>query len=450
MFSPDDTIAAIATPPGRGGLGVVRISGPEAVRIAGALLDRGGRLRVRRATLARIRGSDQVVATYFQAPHSYTGQDVVELSAHGSPTVLQQIVQRALAAGARLARPGEFTLRAFLNGKLDLVQAEAVADLVNSATPLQATVAFDQLEGTLTEWIAAIDRELFDMIAALEASLDFPDEGYHFISPETIAARIDAVVERIDRLLEGARRGRMIREGASVVIAGRPNVGKSSLFNALAGSDRAIVTDVPGTTRDLVSERVDIEGILVTLVDTAGARDAVEIVEREGVSRATRARSVADLVLVVLDRAAPFEADDRSLLEQTANARRIVVANKSDLASERAGADDIRSASIEVVNVSAKTGDGVPGLRRRIARALAGEASAREPAAISNIRHVSLTEQAREHLLRARAGAAKGDVPEEFLLTDLHEARARFDEVVGRRTTDDLLRSIFERFCIGK
>ncbi len=314
MFSTDDSIVAIATPPGRGGIGIVRISGAGSPEIAAQIIDRSQPLEPRRATFTRIRATDEVVATYFPAPHSYTGEHVVEISAHGSPVVLRAIVASAIAAGARLAEPGEFTLRAFLNGKRDLIQAEAVADLIEASTPVQARVAFDQLEGTLTERIAAIDGDLFDLIARLEASLDFPDEGYHFIEPSEAARRITSLVARFDDLLAGARAGRLIREGATVVVAGRPNVGKSSLFNLLAGADRAIVTPVAGTTRDLVSERVDIEGLAVTLVDTAGWRETQDVVEREGVARSKQARDVAALLLVVLDRSEPIRCEDEELL----------------------------------------------------------------------------------------------------------------------------------------
>ena len=385
---------------------------------------------------------DTVVATFFPGPHSYTGQDVVEISAHGSPVVLRQIVEAAIGAGARLAQPGEFTLRAFLSGKIDLVQAEAVADLIAAATPLQARVAFDQLEGTLTKRIAEIDAELFDLIARLEASLDFPDEGYHFVEPAEIAGRVGLVVEQIDRLLGDAARGRMIREGATVVISGRPNVGKSSLFNALIGSDRAIVTPVPGTTRDLVTEPVAFAGIAVTLVDTAGSRDAVDIVEREGVERGARARGVADVIVVVIDSSEPLTADDDALLEQTARLRRVLVANKADLppAVELHGA----------LHVSATHGSGVAEVRTAIVRALTGGDPLRDTAVISNMRHVALLRDARQRLIRARDAAASSATPEEFLLTDLQAARGHFDEIVGVRTTDDLLRHIFERFCIVK
>jgi tRNA modification GTPase len=451
MFATDDTIVALATPPGRGALGVVRFSGPRALDIVGAIATARSALEPRRATLTRIRGVagapagavDSVIATYFQAPHSYTGEDVVELSAHGSPIVLRTIVRAAVEAGARLARPGEFTLRAFLAGRLDLVQAEAVRDLIAAATPLQARVAFDQLEGTLTRRIAALDADLFDLIARLEASLDFPDEGYHFIEAADTRTRIGSVMSGIDVLLADARRGRLIREGATVVLAGRPNVGKSSLFNALAGAERAIVTSVPGTTRDLITEPIDVHGIALTLVDTAGARDAQDVVEREGVARGRQARGVADLIIVVVDRSEPLTSDDQQLLNETSSQCRLIVANKCDLPAAMT-VDD-------AIGVSATTGEGLDRLRCAMARELSGDdESGQEAPALTNLRHVSLLEDARDSLAGAVNALAAGEIPEEFLLADLHAARARFDEVVGARTSDDVLNHIFEKFCIGK
>ena len=388
---------------------------------------------------------DEVVVTYFPAPHSYTGEHVIEITGHGSPVLLQAVLKRAIAAGARLAEPGEFTLRAFLNGKRDLIQSEAVADLIDAATPLQARVAFDQLEGTLTERIAAIDAQLFDLIARLEASLDFPDEGYHFIEPAQAAVEIGAVMSSIDALLGGAAAGRMIREGATVVIAGRTNVGKSSVFNKLAGVNRAIVTPIPGTTRDLVTETVDLEGIAATLVDTAGWRDTQDLVESEGVARGTHARGVADLVLLVIDASEPLTAEDVRLLDDTAGAHRIVVINKIDRASA-ARTLQVRDS----VAISALTGEGFDALRTAIATALGGDEQLRDAAPISNMRHITLLEQCHASLETARRAAEAENVPEEFLLIDLQSARMRLDEIVGRRTSEDVLRHIFERFCIGK
>jgi len=449
MFSTDDSIVAVATPPGRGGIGVVRISGPAARDIAGAMLDHRTRLDARHATFTKVRAgedgvADEVIATFFPSPHSYTGEHVVEISAHGSPVVLRAIVTRAVELGARLAQPGEFTLRAFLNGKRDLIQAEAIGDLIAAATPMQVRAAFDQLDGTLTSQIAEIDEELFALIARLEASLDFPDEGYHFIEPQETERHIERVLSRLDRLLAGARKGRMIREGATVVVCGRPNVGKSSLFNMLARAERAIVDETAGTTRDLVSERLDIDGLVVTLVDTAGVRQATGTVEREGVARAERAREVADLLLVVLDGSQALTEDDDQLLSRTVAHRRLVVANKSDLPAawmHRPEPD---------VRVSAKTGSGEEDVRRLIARELTGEESLRDPAAVSNLRHIGLLDQARTRLAAAERLLSVGHASEEFLLADLQAARSHLEEIVGIRTSEELLEHIFSNFCVGK
>jgi tRNA modification GTPase len=450
MFSPDDTIVAIATPAGRGGLGVVRISGSDACEVAGRILIRDKPLQPRHATFTRVRASDtdaqrpvdEVIATWFPAPRSYTGEHVVELSTHGSPVILQQVLGRAIDAGARLARPGEFTLRAFVNGKMDLVQAEAVADLIDAVTPLQARVAFDQLEGTLTAKIAAVDTRLLDLVARLEASLDFPDEGYHFIEPKAIACAVTGVIADLDDLLKSSARGRIIREGATVVIAGRPNVGKSSLFNALVGHSRAIVTETAGTTRDLVTETCDIDGLRVTLVDTAGVRDTTDRIEIEGVWRGTRAREVADLIVVVLDTAEPLMPDDARLLTETTNRARVIVANKSDQAAAWR--------SEEAVCVSATSGDGLDALRRMIVAALGGGEPLRDSSTITNVRHTALIQQARTNLAHARVAAEQEGMSEEFILADLHAARASLGEVVGTHTSEDVLQHIFERFCIGK
>jgi tRNA modification GTPase len=449
MYSTEDTIVAIATPAGRGGIGVVRVSGPSAAEIANGLLQLAAPLQPRHATFARTHG-DQVVATYFPAPHSYTGEHVVELSAHGSPVVLRQIVEQAIGLGARLAEPGEFTLRAFLHSRIDLVQAEAVADLIDAVTPLQARAAFDQLEGTLTDRIAEIDAELFDLTAKLEASLDFPDEGYHFVDAGEAGTTVRAIERKIGALLCEARRGRVIREGARVAIGGKPNVGKSSLFNALLRSGRAIVTAIPGTTRDLVTETADVDGLRLELVDTAGVRETTDEVESEGVARARRAWSTADLVLVVLDISAPLDDEDFTLLRETSNVPRLIVANKSDLPAVWRDA----AVAVPLIVVSSKMGDGLEALREEIRTALEGAnpATARDTAAVTNVRHAALLERARVALGRAgdAVEAAGGPVAEEFVLTDLQDARAALEEVTGRRTSEDLLRHIFSRFCIGK
>jgi tRNA modification GTPase len=447
MFSTDDTIVAIATPHGRGGIGVVRISGPRAAAIAQRLTRRDG-FEPRHATLASVLAADgatidKAVVTHFPAPHSYTGEDVVEVSAHGSPVILDAVVGAALAAGARLANPGEFTFRAYLNGRIDLVQAEAVRDLIESVTPLQARVAFDQLEGTLTGRLRELDAAMLEIIAPLEASLDFPEEGYHFVSPHNTVRSLEVVLASVDALLADARRGRVLREGLTVAIVGRPNAGKSSLFNRLAGAARAIVTDVPGTTRDLLTERVDVGGVPLTLIDTAGMRETPgDAIEEEGIARARQARDAADLVIVVLDRSQPLTDEDRALLSTASSRPRIVVASKCDLPAvwddEAGGAR----------RVSSLTDEGIAALRDALLDASGVEPS-RDRAPVANLRHAALLEQAREALMRAKIAAADG-VPEEFVLADLHDARAKFDDVTGARPQDEVLRVIFERFCIGK
>ncbi len=458
-FSTLDTIVAIATPHGRGGIGVVRIAGPDAVPIITAIIGLEA-LEPRRATFARLVSPDdhqvidQVVVTWFQAPHSYTGDDVVEVSGHGSPWVLQQIVDLACARGARLAEPGEFTFRAYVNGRIDLVQAEAVADLIDAVTPLQARVAMDQLEGTLTRRIAGIDTSVFDVVAKLEASLDFPDEGFHFISRgEALTGLVDARGALAELIADG-RRGRLVREGRLVVIAGRPNVGKSSLFNALVGTGRAIVTPVAGTTRDVLTEVVDINGVPITLVDTAGVREALDEIEAEGVRRAHDAVQIAALTLIVLDGSVPLTEDDEKLLAAITSPS-IVVVNKSDVFGARTvGAQGLqplgRSQGLKpLCSISAKTGEGLDELRRQIVLALAGTNEWRDTPAVSNQRHLQCAESAHAALERAIAAAESG-ATEEIVLAELSAARDALETLTGRRTPDDVLAHIFSHFCIGK
>ena len=456
MFAPDDTIVAVATPPGRGGLGMVRISGSRAAAVARALLDGPRSLQPRRATVTRLvmregdaaTAIDRVVATSFPGPGSYTGEDVVEICAHGSPVLLEQIVALACRSGARLANPGEFTLRAFLHGRVDLVQAEAVADLVDAVTPLQARVAFDQLEGTVTDRIADLDRRLLDLTARLEASLDFPEEGYHFIETSEVTRGIGDLRERVQAMLDGAAAGRLIREGCRVVVLGRPNVGKSSVFNRLLGSSRAIVAPVPGTTRDLVTETLDLAGLAVGLVDSAGIRATRDPVETEGVSRARGALGSAAACLVVLDRSVPLAGDDRDVLRETSSSPRVVVVNKIDRPAAWSPPVALPPGG-DAVEVSALTGEGFGRLREELRRVLAGETATRETPMVANIRHIELLERAGSALGAAAAAVERG-AAEEFVLEDLQRARRALEELTGKRTPDDVLEHIFERFCIGK
>jgi tRNA modification GTPase len=455
MFSTADTIVAVATPPGRGGIGVVRLSGPDAARIAQTLVGRTTAFEPRHATFARIvepvedavtRAVDQVVVTWFVAPQSYTGDDVVEISGHGSPLLLRRIVELAMSAGARLAEPGEFTLRAHLNGRIDLVQAEAVGDLVNAVTPLQARAAMDQLEGTLTTAIGRIDTALFDLAARLEGSLDFPEEGFHFITRDHARDEVVRLRDEVSRLIGQGRAGRVVREGRLVVIAGRPNAGKSSLFNALIGAARAIVTEIPGTTRDVLTERVDIGGVPITLVDTAGQRDATDAIEAEGVERARQAQEVAALTLVVIDGSVPLDLWDRQM-SASASADRLLVVTKSDL--PRAWMPSEFSSSVPTIEVSALTGLGLDALRSAILASLTGAADLRDTPAISNARHLALLDGALASLGRAEASLGEG-FTEEVLLVDLVAARQALEEITGRRSADDVLQHIFAKFCVGK
>lgn len=448
-FSTSDTIVAVATPAGRGGIGVVRLAGPDALAISRRLAG-VDTLEPRRATFGRLTspadGSvvDQIVLTWFHAPHSYTGDDVVEVSAHGSPPVLQQIVEFACACGARLAEPGEFTFRAYVNGRLDLIQAEAVADLIDAVTPLQARVAVDQLEGTLTRRVAGIDAGLFDVAAKLEASLDFPDEGFHFITHDETAASLEGTRQQLERLLADGRRGRLIREGRLVVIAGRPNVGKSSLFNALVGTGRAIVTPIAGTTRDVLTEVVDCNGIPITLVDTAGVRETFDEVEVEGVRRAREALQAAALTLVVLDGSQALTDEDHAILGAVTGAC-IVVVNKQDQPALWSKVQGPGS----TVRVSAKTGEGLDGLRLAIVAELAGAEDLRDTPAVSNQRHLQCAETAHASVVRAIEAARAGST-EEIVLAELQDAREALELLTGRRTPDDVLTHIFSHFCIGK
>lgn len=450
MFSTSDTIVAIATPPGHGGIGVIRISGAAALPIACRLAQRGEPFVARHATFVTIqtgRGAlDHVIVTTFLAPHSYTGEDVAEISAHGSPVVLRAIVAEAMRAGARLANPGEFTFRAYLHGRLDLVQAEAVRDLVDAVTPLQARAAMDQLEGTLTSRITEVEAGLYDLVARLEASIDFPEEGFHFVTREEAVRLLEDVAARLGRLRTDATAGRMIREGGLVVIVGRPNAGKSSLFNALVGSSRAIVTPTAGTTRDALTERVDVGGLALTLVDTAGLHESVDPIEVEGMRRARDAQDVALLSLVVVDATAAVDADDLALL--STDRQQIVVQSKIDLGA-RWTRGALGTLTSPIVSVSATTGEGLDELRSHIVAALTSRDVWRDPPAVSNVRHANLIGEAADGVAQARRCLTDGE-PEEVVLAELSVATAALEQIRGRRASDDLLKYVFSRFCIGK
>ena len=447
----DDTIVAISTPPGRGGIGVVRFSGPEARKISAPLLRLNSEPSAGRALFGELiePGSgqrvDEVVVTFFEKPHSYTTDDVVEISAHGSPVVLRQVVEWAVERGARVAEPGEFTLRAFLNGRLDLTQAEAVRDLIESQTLYQAKVAAQQLEGALSRRLAPIKKDLVDLIALLEAGIDFAEDDVPVQPPLEILRRLAEVRAPLETLAASFAYGKLVHEGLTLAIVGRPNVGKSSLFNRLVERERAIVTAAPGTTRDLVSETVALGGIPVKLVDTAGLRAALDEAESIGVQKSREALADADLVLVVTDASQPA-AEDADLRRQVEDRAHIVVENKIDLTAK----NEERETRNGFVCTSALTGEGIAELRGEILRHVGGEAGAQaESGFLTSVRHQKLVRESLAGLAAAER-AARESLPHEMLLLDLYSALRPLDEITGATTADDILNLIFGSFCIGK
>jgi tRNA modification GTPase len=389
---------------------------------------------------------DEVVVTYFAKPHSYTTDDVIEISAHGAPLVLRHIVEFCVAAGARIAEPGEFTMRAFLNGRIDLTQAEAVRDLIDSQTLYQAKVAAQQLEGALSRRLQPIKQKLVQLIAALEAGIDFAEDDVSVMPNATILQHIAEVREPLEQLNASFAYGKIVHEGLTLAVVGRPNVGKSSLFNRLVERERAIVTATPGTTRDLVSETVAIGGIPIKLVDTAGIRDALDEAESMGIRKSMEALADADLVLVVLDASQGETAEDAELLKLAANRPGIVVGNKCDLGG-RSQESEVRS---QQVLTSAVTGEGISELREEILRHIGGEAGAQaESGFLTNVRHQGLIQESLA-ALDAATNAVAGKVPHEMLLMDLYNGLCPLDNITGATTTDDILNLIFSTFCIGK
>ncbi len=463
----DDTIVAIATPPGRGGIGVVRLSGSDARDIARPMLRlaHGHDFEAGRAHFGELidpatgERLDEVVVTYFAKPHSYTTDDIVEISCHGSPVVLRHVVEMAINAGARLAEPGEFTMRAFLNGRIDLTQAEAVRDLIDSQTLYQAQVAARQLEGALSKRLQPTKQKLVELIATLEAGVDFAEDDVSVISDGQILARIAAVRAPLEELLASFAFGKIVHEGLTLAIVGAPNVGKSSLFNRLVEQERAIVTATPGTTRDLVTETVSIGGIPVQLIDTAGIRDAEDEAESIGVRKSMEALAEADVVVIVLDVAnptdiivpVPMRAGDSNLKDRGA----ILVLNKIDLVPEARsqvaapGSPGTPALLSNWVATSALTGEGIPELRKKILQLVAGGGAQPEGGFLTNLRQQKLVEEAIAALDKA-AAAVPQKIPHEMILLDLYNALRPLDDITGATTADDILNLIFSSFCIGK
>lgn len=477
-----DTIAAISTPPGRGGIGIVRLSGPQAIPIAGELVRLTEPLEHARARFARVldprqgedaraTGIDEAVVTTFRAPRSYTGDDIVEIAAHGSPVVLETILTAALAKGARLAEPGEFTMRAFLAGRLDLTQAEAVGDLIAAQTLEQARAAAQQLGGALSRRIAPAKEQLLHLITLLEAGMDFASgelDDVDVVPPAQIRAEVQAVQRLLSELARSFRGGSLLRSGVSLALVGRPNAGKSSLFNRLLERPRAIVTPLPGTTRDTVEETWSLAGIPVRLVDTAGLRLSGEApadeAERQGIERSREALADADLVLLVHDATLPLTADETRLAASLQGRPHLLVRNKIDLSEASASSraknrprndpddppnDRRDNVGEEPIEVSALTGEGMAGLQTAILTALSPGGGLAETGALNNRRqHESVL--AALTALEAANEANESGLPHEILLLDLHTALRALDTLTGQTTADDILARIFSTFCIGK
>lgn len=460
MSSLQDTIAAIATPLGEGGVGVIRVSGQNAIALAQTFFQANHPLDLARASanscyVGAIVGEkrlDHVVLTLFRAPRSYTGEDVVEISAHGSPLILQEILALCLARGARLAGPGEFTQRAFLNGKLDLTQAEAVADLIRAKTEKTKMAALSQLEGRLAERVRALRDTLLPLLAHIEVGLDHADEDHDFLQRDILIDRCQHVQNQIDAILASERVGKILRQGLHVALVGRPNVGKSSLLNAFLGEDRAIVTPIPGTTRDTLEEQTRWEGLPVVLTDTAGLRQVTQDpVESLGMERSKKALKHADLVLALFDGAQPWSREDEDIVHQAAQRPHLWVVTKSDLPRRFDSRElDNRNGSTPALFVSSKTGEGLGSLINTIKRFAWGEqATAAEADWLLNARHTEALRQAKDAVARASAGAVQRH-DEECVALELRTALSALGEIIGETTTDDLLDRIFSTFCIGK
>jgi len=444
----NDTIAAISTPPGRGGIGIARLSGPDSRTIAEKILRIQSEWHSWTAFLAELIDSegntvDHVVVTYFASPRSYTAEDVVEIACHGSPVVLRHALDRAIAAGARLAEPGEFTLRAYLKGRIDLPQAEAIRDLIEATTLYQARIAAQQAEGSVSRRLKPVKEQLLELIALLEAGIDFAEDDISVAPPQEILRRIDPVLTAVTALAASFSYGKLVHDGFTLAIVGRPNVGKSSLFNRLLEQDRAIVTDIPGTTRDLVSETASLDGIPVKFVDTAGIHQGQDVVENLGIERSYRAMADADLTLVVVDASTALTEEDRELVRRARQQGKCVVAaNKSDLPG--------RAQDLEAVYVSALNGDGVPELRKRLVETIAPRGRyEQEGGFITSLRHERLLNESRDALEQAKSATSLG-IPHEMLLLDLYGALRPIDAITGATTADDILNRIFSTFCIGK
>jgi len=451
-----DTIVALATPVGRSGIGVVRLSGPGSLAIAGVLTDRNESVFIpRRSVLAKVidpvsgETLDEAVITYFKSPRSFTGEDVIELACHGSPVILRQVIDLCLKSGARMADPGEFSLRALANGRMNLSQAEAIRDLIDSQTVAAARQSVRQLEGELSNSLQPLKDDLLDVIVVLESSLEFVEDDLPEKQTEQIRTRLAGIARRAREFAATFRAGRLLREGLKVALVGRPNVGKSSLFNALLGHERAIVTEIPGTTRDQLHEKLVIGNIPISLIDTAGLRETDDTVESIGVERSRLTMADADLVILLLDATVGFTAEDEEIWKSIEPLNHLIVVNKIDLGISNEVETKIAVHKSDVVMVSAKTGENLDGLEHAIVDPF--HADDVEPGSflISDARHFDLLERTADEI-ESSIILLDQKMSEEIVLVGLHNAIRFLGEITGETTTEDMLTRIFSTFCIGK
>lgn len=457
----EDTIAAISTPLGEGGIGIVRLSGPDAVEVAGIIF------RAKRGEWAGATGSsliyghiydfegavvDEVLLGYMKAPHTYTREDVVEINCHGGAQPLKKILELTLAAGARLARPGEFSMRAFLNGRMDLAQAESVIDLIRAKTEGGLKLAAAQLKGDLSKKIFLLQDKLLGLLAQVEAKIDFPDEDLEESTMVEIYRYSGEILEDIRELIRGADAGKIYREGISTIIIGRPNVGKSSLLNALLRENRAIVTDIPGTTRDIIEEIINIGGIPLKIIDTAGLREAENIIEKIGIEKTKETMEKAGLVLLVLDASSELTGEDLAVIESAGDKRTVFLINKADIAEKKIDKNivEAHASGRPVLWISAKEGIGLDQLEKIIFEmVMEGKVSNSDNILVTNARHRQALVKASVHLEDTRAGI-KENVPADMAAIDIRAAWEALGEITGSTATEDLLDRIFADFCIGK